>query len=85
MRTNRLRNFLIAGLLVATGCATSAEWQEWKAHSSHYASGDHLVFSARNNRDGSRPRVTRTDFVKASDEAWWGDPITVNQDQILER
>jgi hypothetical protein len=29
--------------------------------------------------------VTRQDIALARDEGWWGKPITVSQEQILER
>ena len=83
MRTWRL--LLGAGALLAlTGCATSEEWATWKAHTSHFASGDHFFFSTRNSEGGS-PRVTRHDITVARDQGWWGKPITVSQDQIIER
>jgi hypothetical protein len=43
-----------------------------------------MFFSMR-NRDGSKGTVTRKDITLARDQGWWGKPITVNQDQILER
>jgi len=27
--------------------------------------------------------VTRADLNRARTEAWWGDPVTVNPDQVL--
>jgi hypothetical protein len=85
MSTQRWRFLLIgSALLAAAGCATGEEWQTWKEHPTHFASGDHLFFSAR-NREGKDARVTRTDIAKARTEGWWGKPITVSQDQILER
>jgi hypothetical protein len=71
-------------MLAAAGCATGEEWTEWKAHPTHFASGDHLFFSVR-NREGSTARVTRQDIAGARSEGWWGKPITVSQEQILER
>jgi hypothetical protein len=71
-------------MLTVTGCASSEEWAEWKAHPTHFASGDHLFFSVR-NREGSTARVTRQDIATARTEGWWGKPITVSQEQILER
>ena len=68
----------------ASGCATSEEWATWKQHPTHFASGDHLFFSVR-NKEGGAARVTRTDIAKARDEGWWGKPITVSTEQILER
>ena len=67
-----------------SGCASSEEWATWKAHPTHFASGDHMFFSVR-NREGSSARVTRADITTSRDEAWWGKPITVSQEQILER
>lgn len=85
MRSMRLRLLLVGGVLVAvTGCATGEEWATWKAHPTHFASGEHMFFSVR-NREGAPPRVTRQDIALARDEGWWGKPITVSQDQILER
>jgi hypothetical protein len=43
-----------------------------------------MGFSVR-NRTGTAPRVTRDDISRARDEAWWGKPITVSQEQIQER
>jgi hypothetical protein len=80
-----MRLLLVGGALVAAaGCATGEEWNTWREHPTHFASGDHLSFSMRNG-EGSAPRVTRRDIAKARDEAWWGKPITVSQEQILER
>jgi hypothetical protein len=85
MRGMRLRLLLVGGVLVAvTGCATGEEWATWNAHPTHFASGEHMFFSVR-NREGATPRVTRQDIALARDEGWWGKPITVSQDQILER
>ena len=70
--------------VVVAGCATSAEWQEWRGHTSHFASGHHGVFSLRNNRDGSNPRVSHADIASAQTESWWGKVITVSSEQIFE-
>jgi hypothetical protein len=85
MRRDSLRLLLIGAAILATaGCATSEEWATWKSHPTHFASGEHLFFSAR-NREGSAPKVTRQDIAMARDQGWWGKPITVSQEQILER
>ena len=85
MRTDHWKLLLVVGaLLAASGCASSDEWQTWKEHPTHFASGDHLFFSTR-NAEGSAPRVTRQDIALARDQGWWGKPITVNTEQILER
>jgi hypothetical protein len=74
---------LAAVLWLAAGCATSQEWTTWREHPTHFASGDHLSFSIKNTEGA--PSVTRTDVARAREEAWWGKPVTVNQEQILER
>jgi hypothetical protein len=80
-----MRLLLVGGALVAAaGCATGEEWQTWRDHPTHFASGEHFTFSVR-NREGGTPQVRRADIAKAKDEAWWGKPITVSQEQILER
>jgi hypothetical protein len=85
MLTERVRLVLGAVvLLTAAGCATGEEWQTWRSHTSHFASGEHLFFSTRNT-EGTAPRVTRADVALARDQGWWGKPITVAQEQILER
>jgi hypothetical protein len=76
--------FALASALLLAGCASGEEWRTWKEHPTHFASGDHLAFSIRNT-DGREARVTRTQLVAAREEGWWGKPITVNQEQILER
>jgi hypothetical protein len=83
MRELRLGTIvLLAALLGAAGCATQTELAAWKAHTTHFASGDHLTFSVRNDAR-STPVVTRADVDRARDEQWWGDPVTVSQDAIL--
>ena len=85
MRSYPLRLAVIGGvLMLLAGCATSEEWQTWKEHPTHYASGDHGFFSLR-NREGKGAKVTREDIALARDQGWWGKPITVSQEQILER
>ena len=85
MRTTRFRLLMgLGALLLFAGCATGDEWQTWKEHPTHFASGDHMFFSTR-NREGSSPRVTRQDTAMARDQGWWGKPITVSQEAILER
>ena len=85
MPINPVRLALILGLvLAAAGCASTEEWQTWREHSTHFASGGHMFFSVR-NREGKDARVTRADITNASSESWWGKPITVSQERILER
>jgi hypothetical protein len=73
-----------AALLLAAGCATSEEWATWKQNPAHFASLDHYRFSMT-NRLGTTPLVTREDVEKARAQDWWGRPVTVRQEQILER
>jgi len=85
MRTGRLRSLVIvAAALLAGACASGEEWATWKDHPSHFASGEHLAFSLR-NREGSPTRVTREDIALARSQGWWGKPITVSTEQILEK
>ena len=85
MWSNRWKLVLIGGVLVVlAGCASSDEWTTWKEHPTHFASGDHFLFSTRNT-EGGPSRVTRQDIALARDQGWWGKPITVSQESILER
>ncbi len=74
----------VALWMAVAGCATPAEWQEWRAHSSHFASGQHGIFSMRNNPDSSSPRVSRADLNAAQAGTGWGKVITVSPEQIFE-
>jgi len=42
------------------------------------------LFSMRINKDGSNPRVSRTDIDSARQEYWWGKAITVSPEQIFQ-
>lgn len=76
---------LCGGILMLTSaCATSEEWTEWKSHTTHFASGEHGMFSLRNNNDGSNPRVSRADIESARTQNWWGKAITVSPEQIFQ-
>lgn len=74
----------LAAAATLSGCATSEEWAEWKAHSTHFASDQHMGFSLRNNKDGSNLRVTRADMSAAPKENWWGKALTVSPTQIFQ-
>ena len=84
--TRRLVNAVVVfGAMLLTGaCATSQEWADWKAHPTHFASGEHFAFSLR-NRAGTEPRVTRPDIEVARAQEWWGKSITVSSEQIIQR
>lgn len=85
MRHSTTRYLLIGGALLATtACATGEEWTTWRTHPTHFASGEHMSFSVR-NREGAPAKVTRNEIAMAREEGWWGKPITVGQEQILER
>ena len=85
MRSWIVRVLLLGGItIVASACASSDEWSEWLKHPSHFATGDHLMFSFRNT-EGSAPRVTRLDIDAARSEQWWGKVITVSPEQIIQQ
>ena len=84
MRRRVLVMLMVTLAVTAGGCATREEWTTWNEHPTHFASGDHMVFSVR-NREGRAPRVARKDITLASNEGWWGKALTVAQEQILER
>ena len=79
----RLGAPIVAVLLatVVVGCSAK-DWQEWKSHSSHFASGDHMTFSLKNQ--GKTPRVSSADSRLAASQTWWGDPVVVRADQIFQ-
>lgn len=83
MRVRAQRAIVLGGtLLLTAACATSEQWKEWQMHSSHFASGHHLVFSVQ-NREGAAPRVTQRDLDAARSENWWGQVIIVSPEQIF--
>jgi hypothetical protein len=78
----------VAAVLLAVGlatgaCATGGDWAEWNQNKAHFASGEHAWFSLR-NQSGASHRVTRADVEAARKQGWWGLPITVSSDQILQ-
>jgi hypothetical protein len=82
--TYRSRLLIGAAVLLASGCASSEEWATWRQNPAHFASIEHFRFSMR-NRPGTNPTVTREDIESARAQSWWGRPVTVSQEQILER
>ena len=76
---------LIAVLLLTGGCASKDDWSMWRSHSTHFASGERGFFSMRNNKDGSNPKVYRSDIEASRQENWWGlYAITVSPSQIFQ-
>jgi hypothetical protein len=71
----------LASVVAATGCA-SEQWKEWRSHSSHFASGDHMAFSLKNQ--GKTPKVSSADTRLAASQSWWGSPVVVRADQIFQ-
>jgi hypothetical protein len=70
---------LLAG--VVAGCASDT-YKEWKSHPTHFASGDHMNFSLKNQ--GKTPRVSGADTRLAASQSWWGSPVVVRADQIFQ-
>lgn len=74
---------LLGGLALGAGaCASGEQWTEWRSHSSHFASGDHMSFSLKNM--GSTARVSRKDQQVSGTQSWWGKPVVPRADQIFE-
>jgi hypothetical protein len=86
MRARLVGAVLVIGTVsLIAGCATSEDWRMWRSHSSHFASGDHAFFSMANNKDGSNPKVTRSDIENSRSQNWWGlYAINVNPSQIFQ-
>ena len=77
---------LLTAIVFAAGaCASGDDWRMWRSHSTHFASGEHGFFSMRNNKDGSNPKVYRSDIESSRQENWWGlYAITVSPSQIFQ-
>lgn len=73
-----LLTLAVPAVLALTGCASQAQWTEWRSHSSHFASGQHAIFSFRNQGPEAR-EVRATDPEKARDESWWGRKLPMQQ------
>ena len=80
------RAALIASVVFTTAaCATGDDWRMWASHPTHFASGEHGFFSMRNNKDGSNPRVYRSDIEDSRQQNWWGlYAISVSPNQIFQ-
>jgi hypothetical protein len=76
---------VIPGLaLLGAGCASSQEWQVWNENKAHFASGEHMFFSLRNQGDTAK-KVTRADVETARNQTWWGRAVTVDSSAILQQ
>ena len=86
MHSRIIRATIIVGVLFLTGaCASREDWNVWLSHTTHFASGDHGLFSMRNNKDGSNPSVRRSDIEDSRQQNWWGIyAVTVNPSQIFQ-
>jgi hypothetical protein len=76
MKTIRAGLVALASFGLLAGCATPEQWQVWRSHSSHFASGQHATFSFR-NQGPEVERLRPTDLEKASGESWWGKQLPV--------
>ena len=75
---------LIGVAFLSGACATSEQWAEWRAHTTHFASGEHGSFSLSNNMQGTNPKVTRLDVENSRTQNWWGKNITVEPGQVIQ-
>jgi len=75
---------LIVVAFLAGACANPEQWAEWRGHTTHFASGEHGMFSLRNNLDGTNPRVTRLDIESSRTQTWWGKNISVEPGQVIQ-
>jgi len=82
-RWSTLRIVLLGSLALGLGaCASSEQWSEWRSHSTHFASGDHMGFSLKNM--GDTPHVNRKDMQASGTQNWWGKPVVPRPGQIFE-
>ncbi|HYB69809.1 MAG TPA: hypothetical protein VEH80_04020 [Candidatus Bathyarchaeia archaeon] len=71
MRDRNYLPLLLGLVVVITGCATQREWATWRAHSTHFATDNHLSFSVSSAAAGA-PRITPEMVERAKAEGWWG-------------
>src|SRR4030095_11503538 len=58
MRTLAGKGLMFLGVALLVGaCGSSEQWAEWRAHTTHFASGQHATFSLRDNNDSYNTRV----------------------------
>jgi hypothetical protein len=61
---------LSAVMFSMSGCATLEDWHVWSAHPAHFASAEHLAFSAKSHKTVAS--ITEADAAAAAREDWWG-------------
>ena len=72
MRHRLLLTLLLGSVVLSAGCAaTHREWEVWRAHPTHYATGNHMSYSM-GSMVGVAPRVTLEMMDQARSEGWWG-------------
>jgi hypothetical protein len=85
MRSRITTATLAVAVMFLTWACSAADRQVWLEHNTHFASGEHAGFSFANNKDGSNPRVTRSDIDFAREQKWWGIyAVTVDPKQIMQ-
>jgi len=75
---------LLGVAFLACDRASSDQWADWRGHTTHFASGEHGMFSLRNNLEGTNPKVTRLDIEASRTQNWWGKQISVEPGQIIQ-
>jgi hypothetical protein len=74
---------LVAAVMFSmSGCASPRDWAFWRAHPTHFASGEHMTFSMRydgaqlpeshGTGAGGDVEITGQDVALAEQEGWWG-------------
>jgi hypothetical protein len=74
---------LVGATILGAGCANDKQWSDWKRHSSHFASADHMRFSLTQPK--TPPAVTRRDLDNARGQSWWGDQVRVRPQEVSQR
>ena len=76
MMTHCLRPILLGGVLLLSSACASEDYNTWVSHPTHYASGRHATFSARNVGVTHPTKVSPEDVAAAQKEQWWGRGLT---------
>jgi hypothetical protein len=85
MRATSVFLILAGATILGAGCASQKQWTDWKQHSTHFASGDHMWFSMTHQTQKTPPGVARKDVDTARGQSWWGDQVAVRQSQLSQR